>query len=240
MNLTKTEEESRLLREYITDLGADLVGFAELELLREICTYPHDLFVPFRFAISIALRLSEAIIEGIKDRPTEIYAHHYRVVNSELDRIAFKVTQYIQTKGFKALGIPASQIVENAKTPKGHISHIAIALAAGLGWVGKNSLLITPQYGPRIRLVSVLTDLALTCGKPMESQCKECLECVNACPAGAIREREIKDFPPERESFLDFHKCIGKLREFSRLPYIRNLICGICIRACPVGRGLGG
>ncbi|MFX0116548.1 MAG: epoxyqueuosine reductase, partial [Candidatus Hodarchaeota archaeon] len=142
------------MKEKILDWGASLVGFANLKGI-----------IPQRWGdlksgISIAVRLSTAIIAEIETEPTSIYAHHYYVSNLVLDTIAFKTANHLQSKGYKSLPVPASQKYDPVEL-KGDISHKMVATCAGMGWIGKNALLVTPQYGPRVRLVSVLTDAPL-------------------------------------------------------------------------------
>ena len=64
------------------------------------------------YTISLGLRLSDGILEDITSFPTKIYYHHYRQANAILDQIAFKVSNFIQSKGYRALPVPASQIID--------------------------------------------------------------------------------------------------------------------------------
>ena len=95
---------------------------------------------------------------------------------------------------------------------------------------------MTPDYGPRVRLVTVLTDAPLEADSPIKNRCGECTLCRDACPAGAIKGIGIKDNYKNREEALYFSRCVEKLTgEFSKLPNIGALICGICIKVCPFG-----
>jgi epoxyqueuosine reductase QueG len=128
-----------------------------------------------------------AVLEDLKDHPTLLYLHHYRQANYRLDRIAFDMTALIQRAGGMAIPIAASQIVD-WEGQRGHLSHKALAHAAGLGWWGRNNLLVNPAYGARVRLVSILTDLPMLIDSPLDSSCDQCRRCIVACPAGAIKE----------------------------------------------------
>ena len=172
------------------------------------------------YAIVLASRLSDAVIERIVDRPTKPYLHHYKQVNYLLDRTALLLTLRIQEKGKNALPIPASQVIDWARM-KGDISHKKMAHLAGLGWIGRHSLIVSPQFGARIRLVTVLTDLELSVGKPIDAGCKDCRACIKACPAGAIKETAA-DF--------DLFACKAQLDIFRK--GIGQHICGICVKAC--------
>ncbi|MCK9565162.1 MAG: hypothetical protein M0Q43_03825 [Methanothrix sp.] len=64
-------------------------------------------------------------------------------------------------------------------------SHKLAAHMAGLGWIGKSCLLITPEAGPRVRWASVLTDAPMKAtGYAMAERCGECRKCVDVCPHG--------------------------------------------------------
>ena len=176
----------------------------------------------FDSGISLAVRLSDPILEEIQDRPTQLYFHHYRQANFFLDRIAFNLAQFIHQLGYRALPIPASQIID-WENQKGHLSHKKIALAAGLGWIGRNNLLVNPTYGARIRLVTVLTDLPLPHNQPLKEGCNMCKKCLQVCPAGAIKEKQ-PDF--------DHLACFEQLRLFRKRDHIGQYICGVCVKAC--------
>ena len=173
-------------------------------------------------AISMAFRLSSRVMEDIVDGPTRLYFMHYGRVNQLLDEMALRVSAAIQAKGYDALPIPASQIFD-WEAQRAHISHKHVARAAGVGWIGRNNLLISPRYGSRIRLVTVMTDMPLDLDRPLERDCGPCCECLEVCPAGAIRERQ-EDF--------DHVACYQQLDRFRRQRNIGQHICGICVKAC--------
>jgi epoxyqueuosine reductase len=203
--------------------GGDLFGVADLSQIRlETCGLGEKTLNELPFGIAIGIRLSDAVLAGIDDHPTLLYLHHYRQANYILDRIAFHVAALIQHIGGKALPIAASQIVD-WQGQKGHISHKALAQGAGLGWLGRNNLIVHPEYGARIRLVSVLTDLPLQTDKPLKGSCGECRQCIPLCPAGAIKD-EVGKF--------DHLGCFEKLKEFRNKYNIGQYICGVCIKAC--------
>lgn len=118
--------------------------------------------------------------------------------------------------------IPASQVVDWEKN-LGHLSHRAVAVQAGLGWIGKSAMFVHPEHRARLRLTTVLTDMPLEPGeKRQDLSCGTCRACIEDCPAGAITEEGY-----------DRNKCAEKLREFSRMPGIGQSICGVCVKACP-------
>ncbi|HWR02843.1 MAG TPA: 4Fe-4S double cluster binding domain-containing protein, partial [Humidesulfovibrio sp.] len=216
--------------------GASLVGIADLERLRGIETEPAELFDGFSRAVSIAVRLSDPVLDAIIDRPTPLYSQHYQKVNALLDELALKASLALQQAGGRALPLPASQILDAARLTS-YVSHKAVAVAAGIGWQGKSLLAVSPQYGPRIRLVTVLTDLPLTPDEPLKNRCGGCTACTDACPAQAIRGANTDSHFGSREEALFFERCrVQVLEEFAKLPHIHGGICGVCVSVCPWGR----
>ncbi len=209
---------------------------ANLDPLRKgLPLFPENLIESYCHGLSIGVRLKDEVIEDIVDRPTPEYAQHYRNVNTSLDTISAQVVQWVKEKGFRVTAIPAAETV-NETSLLGSISHKAVARMAGLGWQGKSLLLINPEYGPRVRLVTVLTDMPLTPDRPIKNRCGQCLECVQACPASAIKNTSTDSFYESREAALDLEKCYQKLIEFKNLSGIGTRICGVCIRVCPYGK----
>jgi len=228
--------EKKLLIDQITGWGASLVGVADTALLKGIETEPPNLLQDFPRAISIAIHLSDAIVETIVDRPTPIYSSHYSRVNSMLDDIALRTVNYLQNRNARAMPIPASIILDDENWTS-FISHKAVAIAAGIGWQGKSLLLVSPQFGPRVRLVTVLTDADLSPDDPLKNRCGTCTQCRDHCPAGAIRGASTNNHFASREEALRFDQCVHQVRDvFSSLPHIVPLICGVCISVCPWGK----
>lgn len=174
------------------------------------------------YGISIGIPLSRNILLSIDNQPTKLYSYHYKQINYFLDKIGVLVANFVQEKGYDALPIPASQTIDHAKR-KGHLSHKEIAIAAGLGWKGRNNLVVNPKYGSATRLVTILTNAQIDADKPLDKECGECKKCISVCPAGSIKINP-KDF--------DSESCYKKLCEFQRLPGIGHHICGICVKAC--------
>jgi len=218
---------TKILRKRITEWGASMVGFGNLDDL-----LPDEL-KRFHTGISIAIRLSDAIIDGIEKGPTLTYAYHYRVTNQLLDSIALKASNVLQSRGYEALPIPASQRVNQEKL-EGLFPHKTVATRAGLGWIGKNALLISLKYGPRIRLVSVLTDALLTVSQPIsKSRCGECSLCVKVCPAKALTGKSWQE-KIKREDLIDVSLC-HEVTQRNKKKF-GEAICGICVSVCPFGK----
>lgn len=211
------------MRVFSRQWGGSLFGVADLRSFKkEEILLPPSLIDRLFYGISVGFHLSDAILEEIENQPTPLYFHHYQRVNILLDTIGLIVTSAIQDLGYQAIPIPASQIVD-WKTQKGHLSHKHVAWAAGLGWIGRNNLLVNEQLGSRIRLVTILTDLPLVINSPSIKDCGSCLDCLSLCPAGAIKVRQ--------EEF-DHLRCYEQLRTFAKTLHFSHNICGVCVKAC--------
>lgn len=227
--------DNREIKGYARDVGADLVGIADLALLEGLPTTPGDLMLNYKRAVSIAVRLADGVIDPIENGPTPLYQQHYLKVNALLDDIALRVSQFIQDHKSCALPVPASQVLDRQEWTS-YISHKAVALAAGIGWQGKSLLVVSPEYGPRIRLVTILTDMPLRPDKPARNRCGKCVSCAEACPAGAIKDVNTKWHYADRNEALFFEKCVDRVtRNAVEVPFVESPICGVCIRACPWG-----
>ncbi len=217
------EENRKILKEVARQEGMSLFGVADLRFIRETF-HPslQDVASGLPYGISLGLRLSDAILNQLEGGPTLIYKHHYKAANYRLDQVALYFVHQIQERGYSALPIPASQIVD-WEGQKGHLSHKLVAKFAGLGWIGRSSLLVNPQYGARVRYATILTDMPLRLDSPLARGCGACRVCLSLCPAGAIRE-----------DGYDMPLCVEKLKEFSSRRGIGVLICGMCVQACPL------
>lgn len=216
--------------------GADLVGVADLALFRaERTLLPPSVFERFTFAVSVAVHLDDAILDGIEMEPTPEYARHYRMVNATLDRITAQLAEWVSSRGFSAYPIPASEIVDESNL-LGSISHKAVARMAGIGWQGKSLLIVSPRYGPRIRLATLFSDMPLTSDRPLKNRCGTCKLCAKACPASAIKNIWTEDRYTNRDEALDFSRCVEQTREFKLRTGIGPQICGVCVKVCPFGK----
>ncbi|MBM3248195.1 MAG: epoxyqueuosine reductase [Candidatus Omnitrophica bacterium] len=210
------------LNELCSGWGADLFGVADVSSLKDEFLLSESAKKKVKRAISLGVRVSGAVLDEISDKPTKIYFHHYRTLNMFLDQMALRLANLIQGEGFFALPIPASQIVDWQKQ-NAHLSHKKIGLMAGLGWIGRNNLLVNERLGSQFRLVTVLTDMDLEADKPLNKDCGTCKLCMEVCPANAIKQSK-DDF--------DHVKCLEKLKEFQSQHIVDQYICGVCVKAC--------
>ncbi|MGZ7067073.1 MAG: 4Fe-4S binding protein [Methanobacterium sp.] len=223
------------------ELQIPLVGFAPVErwkyppeelsnTFREWIPeefWPQSIYPETKTVIVIGLPVQLPIVETA---PSIYYHELYNTVNAALDLKAYEISNFLIEKGFPSIYLPRDAygdidvILEN---PFAFFSHKHAAYLAGLGSFGQSNVLLTPEYGPRVRFTSVLTSAEIE-GDPIKNLdlCTRCLACVRKCPVNAINQEG--EFPPP----VDKMKCAErskKLRKEYKSP------CGICIKVCPVG-----
>lgn len=132
---------------------------------------------------------------------------------------------------------PAQTSEEELAAP---FSFKCAAVNAGLGWIGKNDVLVTERYGPEITLNAILIDCDLIdCELPARtpqrvSQCPpECDLCIKACPYHALSDT-LWDSGAKRSELIDYQLCNQK-RSLYIEAHNRKNACGLCMAACPVG-----
>lgn len=162
------------------------------------------------------------------------YRHHaYDVINGRLDMIALQLSGMIQKEGYRAFPVPASRRFDDERICA-VFSHKLAAHLASLGWIGRNCLLITPEAGPRVRFVTVLTDAPLQpTGQPMKERCGDCRECVDICPMNAFTGRAFREYEP-REARYDARKCDRYFKALEKKMGVA--VCGMCLYVCPYDR----
>lgn len=221
------------------ELGADFVGVADLALAREtIRAQGGAALADFPRAVSVGIGLPHAIVDQLPRRAEKAVAMSYRhqgydIVNQRLDHLVSRVSGLLQRAGHHALPIPPSQTTDREGL-RGAFSNKLAASLAGLGWIGRSCLLVTPQAGPRVRWATVLTTAPLEpTGGPLEPGCGDCQACVEACPVSAFTGRAFVPGEP-RELRYDANRCKQYLDEMEQT---RGLpVCGLCLYACPRGK----
>jgi epoxyqueuosine reductase len=211
----------------LLEIGASLTGFADLRELPENARFSME------YALSLAAALDPLIVSGITEGPTPEYYEEYKRTNRLLSHLTKEGARLLESFGFKAIPIEPTLDNFDRSTLRTALPHKTVATRAGLGWIGRNDLLITPEYGSAVRLSSILTDARLGEGKPINvSRCGTCHACVEACPAKAPSGRDW-DVSLDRDDFLDVHACYRKAKEYAAERGYGSTICGICITVCP-------
>ncbi|WP_105205882.1 4Fe-4S double cluster binding domain-containing protein [Neobittarella massiliensis] len=188
------------------------------------------------YAVSIAVPLSNAIVDEIDGAPTHSYFHHYRTVNAYIDHCLLRIGLLLGQHGYRYIPIGASQSVNlPGSSYQGRYSHKKVACMAGAGYIGKSCLFIHHQYGPRVRLGTLFCDCPAldTPPRPTGESCSSCTVCQQACPALAILGKNWNEVRC-REEMFDPAACSQHMkRAYQHIG--RGAVCGICMRVCPKG-----
>jgi len=219
--------------------GADYFGVADLSRAKDFIREQGGAYVDgYPYAVSVGVRLPDSVVEPLgAEKPDAVanvnYDHYiYKVVNSILDRITVLIAKRLDNLNYRALPVAASLKIPG-QYYKGNISHKLAANLAGLGWIGKSCLLVTPEAGPRVRWGTVLTDAPLKAGEPLENGCKDCHLCIDVCPANALKGRSFDPNEPRRMR-IDVQKCDDYRMSLKEKYGVRT--CGKCLWVCPYGR----
>lgn len=199
--------------------------------------YAKESLKQYRTAITMLYKLSDAVVDEITcEGPTYVYFQHYRAVNAFLDNRVVWLCEMIRRQGYKAFPIAASQSIGTDKF-SGEFQHKTAAVEAGMGFIGKSALFISNEFGPRVRLATVLTDMPVEpTGKRIESKCGDCNICVSACPAQAIKGVNY-DVSKSRSDIFDARACSEHMKKaYQNIG--RGAVCGICMKVCPFGKGI--
>ncbi len=218
---------------YVEELS-DVCGVADLLSDKDklIENYGEEI-LKYPYAIVIGHKMKENIIEKIPlsyndDYIAQEYLDEYYNSHERIRKIAEKIAKYVENKGYNTIILDVSGDTDEINLKKS-FSNKASANIAGLGWLGKNNLLITEEFGPRLTWATILTDAPLKeyTKTSMDSQCGDCHMCARACPGNAI-----KDLDNPLESY-DPDKCGEYI--FSRRDEGHPLACGMCLYICPYG-----
>jgi epoxyqueuosine reductase len=230
LEMEKLKEE---LRGLALQQEIKIFGVANFTPVRDFIheTYGDEL-IHLHHGVMLGVPYPISVINQLEAAPTHTYLHYYNVLNAKLDQAALSLALCLQEHGYEAFPIPGSQRVTDDKLA-GIFSHRLGGNLAGLGWVGKSSNFIHPVYGPRLRLVTVLTDAPLPAGQPMENKCGSCTKCMESCPPHAITGKPFDAKDPLEERFIG-SLCDQYLSKV-RVAFGKR-VCGKCLAACPWGK----
>ncbi|MGQ9720439.1 MAG: hypothetical protein ACUVXA_03860 [Candidatus Jordarchaeum sp.] len=257
--MTITDEVKKLALE----MNADLVGICSAEKMVEGRGNLFKIMSDARALVVIALEHFEPVLDS---ENLQIIQYNVHQLYHEIDRILYGLSKFLKRKGFKAVSIPAYLPVDMDEGSGliGEVSLRHAAQCAGLGEIGLNRLLITPEYGPRVRIGALITNANLIPDEPFnEKLCmrEDCAICVEDCPMGAISMKGevevfkcapniLKYFIPGVVSAIDglVEKNAGgkEIQEFARSTEFWKILqvltsgmlynCFKCMTSCPIGK----
>lgn len=223
------------VRKKCAELDIPLVGFAPagrwdaplFEPWVPEAFRPRSIFPETNTVIVIGLPVSLPVIESA---PSIWYHELYRTVNALLDQAGYRIASALTADGYPSVWIPRDgygAISVLKERPVAFFSHRHAAFLAGLGNFGVNNMLLTPEFGPRVRFASILTGAEIEPDPVLEKPlCIRCQRCVEACPVHALDE---EDYPA---GLTDKKTCATRSEALAER-FISP--CGICIKVCPVG-----
>jgi len=239
---------SKVIKKVAKFFGASLVGVCEIDrrwIYSNYCNVPVLLYpsvsvsgveegpieIPEEYKYAVVMDFEEDY-EAIKCSPTNIAAAATGRGYSGEAYTTYLVAHYIRCLGYKAI-------------PMGNDTACSIPLAidAGLGELARNGLLITPEFGPRVRISKIFTNLPLVPDKPIEfgvwEFCWQCGRCADNCPSRAIiygePTTEIHNVS-NREGLLMWPVNAEKCLSFWAA---NGTSCSNCIRVCPFNKPSG-
>lgn len=213
VEVSDRKEMTALIKRKARELGASLVGICEMrdEFLVEGAR------TPYRYAISMGLPMDrQKMLQAPRIRAgMEVLRVYYHC-----SLLTVNLARYIRSLGWPALGFPVNS--------SSALLHIPVAIAAGLGQLGKHGSLICKEFGSNFRLTSVLTDLPLIADQPVDigvdDLCTRCRVCMKECPPDAIfNEKQV--VRGKEKWYVDFDKCTPFFAD--------NYGCAICLEVCP-------
>lgn len=244
------------IRAFGAEIGIDKIGFTDaLPLTEHLPLLLSRQNAGYRFAINegdpqkrispmLHLLQAKSIISvavaysghnGEKPKTAEPVRGRISVISQGVDYHKVVRAKLTKLREFILANVPDAQLEMFVDT--GEILEKAIAVKAGLGWFGRNTLLITPEFGSWVSLGELVTNLPLPADEPCPDSCGPCRRCVTACPTRAIDE----------EKNINLDRCLACLTLSKALPpvEVREQMgdslygCDICQAICPINQKNG-
>jgi len=178
------------IKQFVLRTGADLCGIADTGRFADSPAgfHPRDIFAECRSVIVFAKRLPRGVA---RVSPRIVYNHATDVNIADLDHIALETAIELEDMGAQAVPLPSDNPYDywesDTSTGKGLLSMRHAAVLAGLGSMGKNTLVINRTYGNMLNFGAVLTSFELQPDDLSEELCiADCRRCLDACPAKAL------------------------------------------------------
>lgn len=214
------------LRRVAIEGGASHFGVADVRRAHELWPDSFEESGLLPTGIAIAVHEDDALLDGLPMTDDRYRTSHYTEKIALAVALGDRMVARLKERGHRAHRLSHPPAIKATGLYK------MVARLAGLGWIGKNRLLITPDAGPRVALAAVLTDALLppTAQAPLPDGCGDCRLCLDVCP--------VKAFSPESFGETD------SLEGFNTglCATCRGVInpsgwggCGLCMKVCPFG-----
>jgi len=233
-NKPESATASTKLQYLIPELDVDAVGIASLAEWEgtELEKTALKLLPQVRSVVVLAMEIYPEILDLTSPKTimgaalmNDLANSHADFINGRLIKAGHDLAKALHRLGLKALPLPAKGCPIDERFMKAVFSFKHAAQAAGLGKIGWSSLLITPSFGPRVRLSACLTEAVLepTASVDMTLECGSCGICIKRCSSGALAR------PNAGEPYI--------MNKFAcRCFLVASGGCSECMRVCPVGR----
>ena len=235
--LPSPEETTARVKQVAAFLGADRVGVTEYDP-RWVYTHassassktrdekPNDLPEGLTHVIVLAHEMDHGLVERY---PSALGAASTGREYSREAAIVSSVASFIKALGFEAVG-----------TSNDTGLTIPYAIKAGMGEYGRNQMVITPEFGPRVRFSKVFTNLPMVCDQPRKfgvtEYCSICDVCSTACPPKALPSGPPEEGGPNRSSIKGVTKWTADCEKCFKFWTKMKVDCAICMRVCPYNR----
>lgn len=234
MNLT--DEKKQDIIEKAQSLGANIVRSCSVSKWEQIPIqepefWPQNIWPWAKNVIVLAVPLFAPMMATT---PSMVYQELYDTSNRVLDDMAYHLTNYITTKyKCRALYFPRDcyfNIEVLVKNPNAAFSHVIAGYYAGVGTIGDSHNLITKEFGPRIRLVSIITDLSISDDDMLKKNlCIHCKKCLKNCPSHCFSENGKDIYNMDKVTCTKYHVDLVNKHHWP---------CGVCSSICPVGNDI--
>jgi len=200
-----------------------IYGFTDISY----CSYKDS----YRSALVFAVPYGEQLTPD--DYTEEKFEQGIQTSKSRLETVAAGIERILQDQQVKYWIPPVAQ--ENETELRALFSFKTAAARAGIGWFGKNDVIITERCGPRVRLSAILIDETFAYGQPITvGRCPEdCTKCFDICPCKALKNQQWS-IDKDRSDIIDYQKC-NRMRSAFIKKLGRKNACGLCMAACPFG-----
>lgn len=219
--------DNKEVKEILFSLGADLCGIASIDRFDDAPKgyHPLDVLPTCKSVISFACRFP---VGSLICKSATPYTRIRNSISPKIDSISLDLCIELEKRGAVSVPIPAieDEFDENTGRWRSIVSLKHAAQAAGLGTIGRHSLLITPEFGSMVWLGCVLCDIELEADKMKENICNNCNLCVNACPINALKNVE-----------LDQQACWDHAFGDNKKTKVWEISCHKCRDICPHNLG---
>ncbi len=216
------------IKEFVDHTEADVCGIASIDRFEDSPEgyHPKDILPEAESVVVVGKRFPRSVFQIKSNVPYTMIRN--QLING-IDKITLNLTMQLESKGFATVPIPSGEPYEywdeENRHGRGVLSLKHSAVRAGLGFIGKNTLLIHPEYGNRLWFGAVLTSNKMKPDEPNQKKCPdECQICIDVCPQNALDGTTI-----------DQKKC----RQISSASTDGGgwlITCNLCRTKCPYSR----